>query len=141
MAAYGLNAGNPYGIEPGSKNYASRTFAALTRDQWNTYLSQFVPLENELIEYSTSDATVANAVGEARQDVATAFDQQPAIQARELRGLGVSLNADEQRASERSTGLARSLAEVNAGNITAQRVRDRQQSILGNPAPAIKGEV
>lgn len=140
MTGFGLNASNPYGFEPGSKNYASRTYAALTRDQWNTYLSQFVPLENELIEYSTSDATVANAVDEARQDVATAFAQQPEIQARELRGLGVVLNADEQRASARATGLARSLAEVNAGNLTAQRVRDRQQSILGNPAPAITGE-
>ncbi len=118
---------------------AARTFAALTREQWNTYLSQYVPIENQMIEYATSDATVGNAVTQARQNVSTAFDQQPAMQARQLRGLGLTLNEDEQRASTRATGLARSLADVNAANLTAQRVTDRQQSILGNPAPSISG--
>ncbi len=116
---------------------AARTFAALTRQQWNTYLSEFVPIENQMIEYATSDATVGNAITQARQDVATSFDQQPAMQARQLRGLGLTLDADEQRASDRSTGLARSLADVGAGNFAAQRTRERQQSVLGNPAPSI----
>lgn len=128
---------NAFGVNLGAKDYASRTFEALTRQQWDTYLSEFVPLENQMIEYAMSDATVDDAVMQARFDVGRAFDQQQGVQDRRLRGYGLQLNEDEQRAADRSTGLARSLADVNAANLTTQRVRDRQNSLLGNPAPAM----
>lgn len=126
---------NAFGVNLGAKDYASRTFEALTRQQWDTYLSEFVPLENQMIEYAMSDATVDDAVMQARFDVGRAFDQQQGIQERRLRGYGLQLNEDEQRAADRSTGLARSLADVNAANQVSQRVRDRQNSLLGNPSP------
>jgi hypothetical protein len=116
---------------------AARTFAALTRQQWDQYLSEFVPLENKMISYAMDPATVGNAVTQARFDVGQSFDQQQAIQQRRLRGLGLTLDEDEQRAADRSTGLARSLAEVNAANMTTRRVTDRQQSLMGSPAPSI----
>lgn len=128
---------NAFGIGMGTKDYASRTFEALTRQQWDTYLSEFVPLENQMIQYAMSDATVDDAVMQARHDVGQAFDQQQGMQQRRLRGYGLQLDEDEQRAADRSTGLARSLADVNAANLTTQRVRDRQNSLLGNPAPAM----
>lgn len=130
----GLNA---FGINPKSKTYASDSFAALTRDQWNTYLNTFVPLENQIIEYASSPGTVSNAVAEARQDVSQSFAQQQGIQQRQLRSLGITLTPEEQQAADRSSALSKSLADVNAGNQTATRVRDRQQSLLGNPAPSI----
>lgn len=120
------------------KDYAAQTFAALTRQQWDDYLRNFVPLENQIIEYATNPQTVQNAVTEARADVAGSFDVQQGINERRLRGLGLTLDADEQRASDRSLGLAKSLADVSAANITSGRVRDRQQSLLGNPAPNVR---
>lgn len=129
--------GNSFGIPIGSKDYAARTYEALTRQQWDTYLANFVPLENQMIQYAMSDATVDDAVMQARFDVGRSFDQQQGIQQRRLRGLGLTLDEDEQRASDRSTGLSRALADVNAANVTTQRVLDRQNSILGNPAPAM----
>ena len=72
-------------------------------------------------------------------DVDRAFDSQQRSQARRLRGLGIDLAPDEQASVDRQTGLARSLADVSAANLTTERVRDRQQALLGNPAPNIQG--
>lgn len=47
----------------------------------------------------------------------------------------MSLNADEQQAQQRSFGLSKSLADVGAQNMAGAITRQRQQSILGNPAP------
>lgn len=120
-------------------NFAQQTFAALTRQQWDDYLRNYVPIENELINYATDPNQVQNAVLNARTAVDQSFDVQAGIQQRQLRGLGVTLAPDEQRAVERSTGLARSLADVSAANLTTQRVTDRQRSVLGAPVPQVQG--
>jgi hypothetical protein len=119
---------------PGS-NYAQKTFAALTRDQWAEYVSTFVPIENQLIEYATNPQVAADAMTEASQDVNAAFDAREGTIDRRLKGLGVALSPEEQAAQKRSFGLARSLADVQAQNIAGQTTRQRQMSVLGNPAP------
>lgn len=119
---------------------AQESFAALTRAQWDDYLTQYVPLENLMIKYATDPNAVTEAVASARKDVGMSFDAQQGANQRRLRGLGLTLDSDEQRAATRSTGLARSLADVSATNLTADRVRERQQSLLGNPAPTIRSE-
>ena len=72
-------------------------------------------------------------------EASTAVDQQFTAQQgatqRRLKGMGLSLDADEQKAADRSYGLSKSLADVTAQNLAGQRTRERQQSILGNPAP------
>lgn len=122
------------------KDFAQQTFAALTRQQWDDYLRNFIPIENELIQYATDPQTVTDAVMNARTDVSRAFDVQQQTQARRLRGLGIDLAPDEQASVDRQTGLARSLADVSAANLTTERVRDRQQALLGNPAPNIQSQ-
>lgn len=110
-------------------------YAALTRDQWNTYVQTFVPIENKLIGYATDPGVVTSAMANASENVTGAFDAQQAATGRRLKGLGVSLDADEQRASNRSFGLAKSLADVGAQNNARDVTTQRQQSILGNPSP------
>lgn len=110
-------------------------YAALTRDQWYTYMNTFVPIENKLIEYATSPTVVADAMKSASEDTAGAFASAQASSDRRLKGLGVTLDADEKKASDRSFGLAASLADVGAQNTARDATRQRQQSILGNPAP------
>lgn len=126
---------NPFGLNPGSKTYASDTYAALTRQQWADYVSTFVPIENQLIDYAMNPATVGNAMSEASADVNAAYDAQQGATQRRLRGLGVTLDADQQAAQKRDFGLSKSLADVGAQNTAAAVTRQRQQSILGNPAP------
>lgn len=122
---------------PPASNYAADTFAQLTRDQWQSYVQNFVPFEDKLIQYATDPSVVSGAMAEASRDVNTAFDNRQLATTRRLGSMGLSLNADEQAASTRSFGLARSLADVQGQNSARDTTRARQQSILGSPMPRI----
>lgn len=126
---------NPYGIDPGAKDYAGQNYAALTRDLWAQWTTNFLPFENDLIEYASNPQVVADAQASASEQVGLAFDAQRASTGRRLKGLGLTLDEDEQRAADRSYGLTRSLADVTAQNVAGAQTRSRQQNILGNPVP------
>lgn len=126
---------NPWGLNPGQRDYAGQTYERLTRDMWNSYVTNFVPYENKLIEYATSPTVVADAMSEASGLVNQSFEAQQGATQRRLKGMGLTLDADEQKAVDRSYGLAKSLADVTAQNVVGQQTRDRQSSILGNPVP------
>lgn len=133
---YDPNVGsNPYLIDPGAKDFAAQNYAALTRDLWAQWTSNFLPFENKLIEYATSQETVDKAQAQAHENVGMAFDAQQAATQRRLKGLGLTLDADEQEAADRGYGIARSLADVTAQNVAGAQTRARQQSVLGNPVP------
>lgn len=124
-----------YGLDPNSKTYANDAYAALTRDQWSTYVNTFIPVENQLINYATDPNVVSNAMQKASTGVNAAFNQQQAATGRQLKGLGVTLSGDEQAEQNKQYGLSRSLADVGAQNMAGDITRQRQQSVLGNPAP------
>ena len=127
------------GGDANTSTTASDTFARLTRDQWQSYVTNYVPYENDLIKYATSTTAVGDAMKSASADVNSVFDNSTAATQRRLAGLGLTLSPDEQAASTRSIGLARSLADVNAQNTARDATVARQQSILGNPTPRIGG--
>lgn len=116
---------------------AQDQYARLTRQMWANYVQNFIPIENDLIEYATSPDTVTNAVSRAREGVASSFQAQQGATKRRLMGLGVNLDQDEQQSFDRSSAIANSLADVNVANQTARQTRQRQQSIIGNPAPSM----
>ena len=116
---------------------ASEVYAALTRDQWANYINTFVPLENKLIQYATDKTLPGQKMAEASQNVQSAFTQQQGATERRLSGLGVSLSGDEQAAQTRAYGLSKSLADVGAQNMAREATVNRQQSLLGNPAPDV----
>lgn len=130
---------NLFGINRSSKTYAGDTYAALTRQQWADYVKTFVPIENQLIEAATDPTAVSRAMTEASQNVQEGFASSEAATGRRLRGLGITLSADEQRAATRATGLAKSLADVQAQGLARDLTTRRQQQILGNPAPQAVG--
>lgn len=123
------------GIDLNSSHYASDTFAAITRQQWADYVGTFVPIENQLIKYATDPNVVKEAMSGASEDINQAFDAQEGATQRRLKGLGVQLSPEEQAAQTKSTGLARSLADVGGQNVARDLTTQRQQSIMGNPAP------
>jgi hypothetical protein len=114
---------------------ASDMFAQATRQQWSNYISTFVPIENSLIKYATDPNTVTNAMSDAHTGVQQAFQAQEGATQRRLTGLGVQLSPDEQAAQSRSSGLTESLADVQGQNTARDLTVQRQQSILGSPAP------
>jgi hypothetical protein len=127
---------NIFGVSAGSKTYAGDTFAALTRAQWADYTQNFVPLENQLIQYATDPNVVSDAMKKSSTEVNQSFDATQASADRRLKGLGVTLSPEEKQAQTRSYGLARSLADVQAQNLTRDLTMRRQQAVLGNPAPS-----
>lgn len=110
-------------------------YAALSREQWYTYLNTFVPIENKLIEYATDPGVVDDAMKQASTNATGSFASAQAGSERRLRGMGVALSGEEKAASDRNYGLAKSLADVGAQNTARDVTRQRQQAILGNPAP------
>jgi hypothetical protein len=117
------------------KNRAAKTYEWMTRDMWSTYVSQFIPIENELIRYASDEGQVATNQALAMENVNQAFSAQRGATQRRLRGMGMELDAEEQKAADRSFGLSRTLAEVGAANMAGEQTRARQRSIIGNPAP------
>lgn len=115
---------------------AADTYAALTREQWRNYVSTFVPIENQLIQYATDRDRPAQEMAQASEMVQDAYQAQEGVTSRRLRGLGLSLTGEEQAAQQRSMGLSRALADVGAQNMARDLTVQRQQSLLGNPAPA-----
>lgn len=114
---------------------ASDTYAALTQEQWQTYLSTFVPIENQLISYATDPGQVTQAMSAAHTDVQQAQAAQAGATQRNLTGMGVTLNPAQQGAAKRETGLSAALADVQGQNMARDLTISRQQGILGNPAP------
>jgi len=135
MIAPGMLSGTSLGYNPSDPNYANDTFAAITKQQWNDYVSNFVPIENQLIKYATDPTQVTTAMQDASTGVQQAFAQQPGIQQRQFKALGVTPGADETAAATRQTGLQASLADVQAQNTARDLTKQRQESILGSPAP------
>lgn len=129
------NSTNPYGFNPSSSSYANDTYNAVTRAQWSDYVNTFVPIENKLISYATDPTQPGQAMATASTGINQAFDAQQGSTQRRLQGLGVTLSGDEQAASTKATGLQRSLADVQGQNTARDLTVQRQQSILGSPAP------
>lgn len=116
---------------------ASDLFAEITRDQYADWARTWRPFEDKLIEYATDPTVVSGAMSDASTSVNSSFDRQATQTQSRLRGLGLTLNADEQKAADRSAGLARASADVDAQNRVRDQVKARQQSILGTPVPGL----
>jgi hypothetical protein len=123
---------------PPPSTFAQDTFAAVTKDQWYSYMNEIgKPQEMALQRFATDPNVVKNAMASAGADVGQAFDRQEGANQRELSSLGLTLNEDEQMSSSRSSNLARSLADVNAQNMARRGTQALQQAVIGNPAPMI----
>jgi len=115
---------------------ASDTYAALTQQQWQNYVNVFQPIENQLISYATDKTQPAQAMAAAHTDVQNAYGVQAGALQRQLAGEGVTLNPAQQAATTRAGALSASLADVQGQNVARDLTINRQQGILGNPAPS-----
>lgn len=126
---------NPYGGgNVGAGMSAEAALAAFTRQQWQDYVSQFIPIENELIDYAMDESLPGKNMARAVESVQKGFAAQPAITERRMRGLGIQLNPDEQASAKRDTALQKGLSEVQAANTARDLTVDRQRSLMGGPA-------
>lgn len=119
---------------------ANEIKAAVTKDQWLSYLNEMgAPQEQMLMKFATDPNVVTNAMAEASADSSAAFGRAEVNNDRMLRSLGLTLNADEKKASDRSFALSRSIADVQSQEMARRGTVSLQQSVLGSPAPRIGG--
>lgn len=128
---------NFLGLNQGSKNFAQNAFAAITRQQWDDYLQNYIPIENRLISYAMDEDAPMQQAQRAGQDISSAFGRQRESTQRRLAGMGLQLTPEEQAAADKSSRLSESLATVGAMNNARDATLQRQQSVLGNPAPQL----
>jgi len=125
------------GMNIGGKNFAQNAFAAITRQQWDDYLQNYVPLENRLIQYATDEQAPQDAAYLAGRGIGQQFDRQRESTQRRLAGMGLQLTPEEQAAADKSSRLNESLATVGAMNNARDATLDRQRSVIGNPTPQL----
>lgn len=131
---------NPVAIAtpPAQQGSAVNQYADMTRSLWYQWMNEIGrPQEDRLIEYATDPTVVTDAMQTASQDAKAGFDRGAENTQRRLEGLGLTLTAEEQGAADRSSNLARSLADVGAQNRARDQTLARQQAIIGSPVPTI----
>jgi hypothetical protein len=121
------------GLNPGAN--ASDTYAALSRQQWQLYMQNFVPIENQLIDFATNKALPGQAMNQAITDVNQSYTAQQGAFQREMTGMGVQLTPQQQAARTREQGLSQALARVQGANTARDLTIANQQAVLGNPSP------
>lgn len=110
---------------------ASDTFAQMTRDMWAAWVSNFLPIENALIDYAMDREMPTKQAETAAQSVREAFD----ISQQRARGIAVPMTQEEQASAERSRAVAKSLAEVGASNVARAATLSRQRQLIGIAMP------
>jgi hypothetical protein len=114
---------------------AQAAYAAMTRDMWNQWVSQFIPIENTLIDYSSDVTLPAKNMQRAIEGVRSSFSGIGDLSRRMYPG--INLTPEERQAADLQRSLAQAKAEVGAANIARQRTVERQRGILGAPMPAV----
>ena len=118
---------------------ASGVLANLTRQQFQDYLSRFVPVENQLIQYATDPTQPLQQAQQAQGLVEAAYAAQPQLWRDTLAREGVTPTAAQSAAAQRQTRYQQGLAEVGAMNGAAQATAATQNQILSGSAQSLPG--
>ncbi len=108
---------------------ASDKMARITRDQWEDYKRRFQPYEDRLAAAYANGGLLEGERERIPTAVNQSFDSMRGIADRGLSRYGITSSADETNARDRSMGLNKSLASVDAYN-TLYRVADERQDKL-----------
>lgn len=122
---------NAVGVRLDADRYGLDTQNALARDQWNTYLAMFMPVEDTAIQWASDPRIAQQNANRAIGYVDQAFDANAAAGERRRRAYGINLNAEEQTAVDRRNNLQESLAKVQAANSTRDQTQVLQRSVIG----------
>ena len=120
-----------FGADPGSDDFASRTFAEINRKSWANWREKFLPLLQKEAATINNPGYKGQMIGQA-MDLASA-GQQKANDAfgRDLRETGLTMNPEQQQAYDRKQNLSGTLAMVDAGNRTRRNLEDRDLRLAG----------
>lgn len=108
----------------------SDIYAGLLREQWDEYRRRYRPYEDELLGTVGNPMLLQQDIARSQDYVDSSFAGQAQSNERRLRGLGVTLDPQEQASYDKKLAVGKGLAEVDAGNKTVRRSTDRDLSLL-----------
>lgn len=118
-------------LDPRNPNYAQNALARFTTGEYNDYVRNINPIEDDLLAYARDKTQPDKAAQQGIADVNASFDQIPGQLQRRNQGLGLTLSPEEQAAQQRSLATQRGLASATAANRGAQGAYATQDQILG----------
>lgn len=113
--------------------------ASVSQGQWQDYLANFVPMENQAIQFAMDPNAAATAMSEAAGIQTQAQAQAPGIASRRLAQFDTQLTPDQQAAQSRQSTISNNLATVGAENQAKDVTVAEQMGIMGAPMTGITG--
>lgn len=112
------------------KNYASKTYSNLIREQYDDYRDRFLPYEQRLMSLADSTQLLDEQLGRITANNNSYYSgvgkQQDIMNQR----YGLSQSADQKMNSSRNTDISRALSIAHAKNNTRIAHADMQNGIL-----------
>lgn len=130
-----------YFKKPAYDDFASRTWAELTRERFADARNTFRPLSDYLRAVVNNPMERATAVQGARNLTEGSLRDVEGQTARRLGGYGLTMTSGQEESQRRSLGLSRSLADVDAVNRTNQAVDERDLQLAGGGVASAAGSL
>lgn len=108
---------------------ADSIFAGITREQYDNFIKEFEPLENQLIARSKTDTSL---IDQARKDAPAAARIQQGVAERNARRYGIGLLPDQIMAQRGATERATALGASNAINNARLTQKDLNEGLQDN---------
>ncbi|MDX8382858.1 MAG: hypothetical protein R8M45_02175 [Ghiorsea sp.] len=122
------------GGPPAQDTYASSKQAAVSKEMYDYYKTNFQPLEGQLINEMNDPALVTGAVGKAAGLTGQVFNASGAAQTRESSRYGINMTPDRVASTARGNDLARGLSTVSNSNSARRGVDEYKTTVLQNTA-------
>ena len=122
-----------YGSAQTFSGDANSLYQQVTSSEWSDYMTNFVPIENQLISFASNANAPAQAMQTASGIQTQAMAQQPQIQANRLGQYQTQLDKSGTQAAGLNLTLSSALGQVDAQNQAKDATIQEQESILGAP--------
>lgn len=123
------------------KRGATQMATALTRAQWNEWQAAGAPLELWLQQQTSymNPGIVAEAADKALDTSGRAYMNFANQGLQQMRDMGAPISAAVDAANQRSIGVNKSVAAVDAANRIVQRIRNRDVELASGTPAAPRG--
>ncbi|MBY6105034.1 hypothetical protein KUW19_00895 [Ferrimonas balearica] len=109
---------------------AQKTYADLTRAQWEDYKKRFLPVQKDYMDAVTSGKMLDEQLGRITTNVDNAFSSAAQAQQINQQRYGIKTNSTQDAASARSNAFAQSAATAQAMNTTRQGAEDTMNAFM-----------
>ena len=120
------------------KQYATKTYAAINRAQWDDYEARFQPKEDQLAGMIGNTANLQEQMDRGNELVDTAFGNAKQSQGLNLSMYGVTADTQTKEAQDRGLSLAHSSAKAGSQNDIRRSNYDRDIQILTGTSSGLR---